>query len=158
MVSVQAHDDTQCGFAYSTADQVAYCPVMEPPTWPALLQLPEDQYTGDAPQALNASGTALNTSSAPLLYTGNDRATADALMSALFARQQFVGETVTTSNCCTRRQICAADWQFHSPLSAVSRLFSRPPCMFRVFSCPACAQKHFCPTARHHALHAYTHH
>lgn len=124
MVSVQAHDDTQCGFAYSTADQVAYCPVMEPPIWPALLQLPEDQYIGDAPQAVNASGSALNISSAPLLYTGNDRATADALMSALFARQQFVGETVTTSNCCTRRQICAADWQFHSPLglglSAVS--------------------------------------
>ncbi len=86
---------------------------MEPPIWPALLQLPEDQYDGDAPQALNASGTALNISSASLLYTGNDRATADALMSALFARQQSLGETVATRNCCTRRQIRAADWQFH---------------------------------------------
>ncbi|DBA88861.1 TPA: hypothetical protein ACH3X2_000106 [Trebouxia sp. C0005] len=89
----KAHDDTQCGFAYSTADQVAYCSVMEPPIWPALLQLPEDQYAGDAPQALNASENALNISSAPLLYTGNDRATADALMSALFAREQPVGST-----------------------------------------------------------------
>lgn len=101
---VQAHDDTQCGFAYSTADQVAYCSVMEPPIWPALLQLPEDQYAGDAPQALNASENALNISSAPLLYTGNDRATADALMSALFAREQPVGEAVVNCNYCTRQQ------------------------------------------------------
>ncbi|DBA85812.1 TPA: hypothetical protein ACH3X1_005364 [Trebouxia sp. C0004] len=66
---------------------------MEPPIWPALLQLPKDQYAGDAPQALNASGNPLNISSAPLLYTGNDRATADALMSALFAREQSLGAT-----------------------------------------------------------------
>ena len=112
-MSVQAHDDTQCGFAYSTADQVAYCPVMEPPIWPALLQLPENEYAGDAPQALNASGTALNISSAPLLYTGNDRATADALMGALFAREQSLGETATTRNCCLVQHIHAADWQFH---------------------------------------------
>ena len=91
---MQVHDDTQCGFAYSTADQVAYCPVAEPPVWPALLQLPEDQYTGDAPQTPDASGDALNTSSAPLLYTGDDRATADALMTALFAREESLGEAV----------------------------------------------------------------
>ncbi len=115
---MQAHDDTQCGFAYSTADQVAYCPVMEPPIWPALLQLPEDQYAGDAPQALNASGTALNISSAPLLYTGNDRATADALMSALFAREQSLGETVTSCNYCKRQQMHAADWQSQFQIEA----------------------------------------
>ena len=117
---MQAHDDTQCGFAYSTADQVAYCPVMEPPIWPALLQLPEDQYAGDAPQALNASGTALNISSAPLLYTGNDRATADALMSALFAREHSLGETVTSWNYCKRQQMHAADW--HSQFQIEARL------------------------------------
>ena len=90
---VQAFDDTHCGFAYSTADQVAYCPVEQPPTWPALLQLPEDQYTGlpnSSPDAADANG--LNVSSASLLYTGQDRATADALMNALFARNQTLGE------------------------------------------------------------------
>ena len=93
---------------------------MEPPIWPALLQLPEDQYAGDAPQALNASGTALNTSSAPLLYTGNDRATADALMSALFAREQSLGATVTSWNYCKRQQMHAADW--HSQFQIEARL------------------------------------
>lgn len=96
---MQAHDDTQCGFAYSTADQVAYCPVAQPPVWPALLQLPEDQYTGDALPTPNASGDALNISSAPLLYTGDDRATADALMTALFAREESLGEAVPPHHC-----------------------------------------------------------
>ncbi len=92
---MQEHDTTQCGFAYSTADQVAYCPVEEPPIWPALLQLPEDQYTGGALQANASTGDALNITSAPMLYTGNDRASADALMAALFAREQSLGKRST---------------------------------------------------------------
>lgn len=35
-----------------------------------------------------------NISSAPLLYTGNDRRTADALMAAIFARNQSLGKLV----------------------------------------------------------------
>ena len=91
MLSPQEHDNSQCGPAYSTADQVAYCAVEQPQTWPALLQLPEDAYTGTAAEVVDPAN-GLNTSSAPLLYTGNDRATADALMAALFARQQSLGE------------------------------------------------------------------
>lgn len=90
----QEHDTTQCGFAYSTADQVAYCPVQEPPIWPALLQLPEDQYSGDVLNTSSTAGDSMNMSSAPLLYTGADRATADALMAALFARNQSLGGAV----------------------------------------------------------------
>ena len=86
----QVYDTTQCGPSYSTANQVAYCGVEEPQTWPALLQLPEDQYTGTATD-INFSGNGLNVSSAPLLYTGNDRGIADNLMAALFARQQSLG-------------------------------------------------------------------
>lgn len=91
---LQEHDTTQCGFAYSTADQVAYCPVQEPPIWPALLQLPEDQYSGDVLNTSSNAGDNMNMSSAPLLYTGADRATADTLMAALFARNQSLGGTV----------------------------------------------------------------
>lgn len=68
---------------------MAYCAVEQPQTWPALLQLPEDQYTGTADQV--EAGNGLNISTALLLYTGSDRATADNLMAALFARQQSLG-------------------------------------------------------------------
>lgn len=88
----QEYDTTECGFAYSTADQVSYCSVQEPPTWPALLQLPEDQYTGKAIKGNATAADAFNISSTPLLYTGNDRRTADALMAAIFARNQSIGK------------------------------------------------------------------
>lgn len=71
---------------------MSYCSVQEPPTWPALLQLPEDQYTGEAAEGSATAAGAFNISSAPLLYTGNDRRTADALMAAIFARNQSVGK------------------------------------------------------------------
>jgi hypothetical protein len=34
----QVHNDSECGYLYSTAEQVAFCPVKEPPLWPPLLQ------------------------------------------------------------------------------------------------------------------------
>lgn len=91
----QEHDKTQCGPLYSTANQVAYCAVEEPQTWPALLQLPEDPYTGFATQTNASNG--LNISTAPLLYTGSDRVVADNLMTALFARQQSLGDAQQAS-------------------------------------------------------------
>ena len=165
---LQEHDTSECGFAYSTADQVSYCPVQNPPTWPALLQLPEDQYTGSAPAEGNAtsgraapgpqsvgsgdaptqgnsmtqaapaqggtyagngpaqgsasaadsptqeSETGFNSSNAPLLYTGNDRRTADALMAALFARNQSLGQCDYVSSCPTDlavlHMLCRHKW------------------------------------------------
>lgn len=38
------HDDTQCGFEYSTYSQAGFCEVKEPPVWPALLQVPLEKY------------------------------------------------------------------------------------------------------------------
>lgn len=87
----QEYDSTECGFAYSTAEQVSYCSVQEPPTWPALLQLPDNHYTGEATNGSATATDAINTTSAPLLYTGNDRSTADSLMAAIFARNQSIG-------------------------------------------------------------------
>lgn len=37
----QAYNDTECGLLYSTADQVGFCGVAEPPLWPALLDVPQ---------------------------------------------------------------------------------------------------------------------
>ena len=39
--SRQSYNDSECGFLYSTADQVGFCPVAEPPLWPALLDVPQ---------------------------------------------------------------------------------------------------------------------
>ncbi len=39
--TVQSYNDSECGFLYSTADQVGFCPVAEPPLWPALLDVPQ---------------------------------------------------------------------------------------------------------------------
>lgn len=38
---LQSYNDSECGFLYSTADQVGFCPVAEPPLWPALLDVPQ---------------------------------------------------------------------------------------------------------------------
>lgn len=38
---LQAYNDTECGLLYSTADQVGFCGVAEPPLWPALLDVPQ---------------------------------------------------------------------------------------------------------------------
>ena len=91
IIVLQEYDTTDCGFAYSTADQVSYCPVQEPPIWPALLQLPEDQYTGAVSDSNATAEAGLNTSSASMLYTGRDKRTADNLMAAILARNQSIG-------------------------------------------------------------------
>lgn len=87
----------------------------EPQTWPALLQLPENQYTGTATH-INAAGNGLVMSSAPLLYTGDNRGIADNLMAALFSRQQSLGgllymfwhfDTIS-------QQMCSSDMCTHS--------------------------------------------
>ena len=33
------YDTTQCGFQYSDSGQAAYCPVPQPSSWPALMQV-----------------------------------------------------------------------------------------------------------------------
>lgn len=63
--------------------------MQEPPIWPALLQLPEDQHTG-AVESDAAAGGILNINSASMLYTGKDRRTADVLMAAILARNQSI--------------------------------------------------------------------
>lgn len=33
------YDTTQCGFQYSDSGQAAFCPVLQPSSWPALMQV-----------------------------------------------------------------------------------------------------------------------
>lgn len=38
------YDDSDCGLEYSTYEQAAFCPVNQPPTWPGVLQIPQERY------------------------------------------------------------------------------------------------------------------
>ncbi|PRW44292.1 ABC transporter A family member 7-like isoform A [Chlorella sorokiniana] len=93
----QSYNDSECGFLYSTADQVGFCPVAEPPLWPALLDVPQEQYRGSkAPDLLpNEIPTrGIPPSDAPMLFTGGDSQAAERLMGAMWARQQPITDAV----------------------------------------------------------------
>ena len=47
----QARDPTRCGAQYSRYEQVAFCDVRSPATWPAVLQLPAEEYRPGAAAA-----------------------------------------------------------------------------------------------------------
>jgi hypothetical protein len=94
----QSYNDSECGFLYSTADQVGFCPVAEPPLWPALLDVPQEQYRGSkAPDLLpNEIPTrGIPPSDAPMLFTGGDSQAAERLMGAMWARQQPITDAVS---------------------------------------------------------------
>lgn len=38
-LALQAYNESECGYLYSTAEQVGFCPMREPPLWPALVQV-----------------------------------------------------------------------------------------------------------------------
>jgi hypothetical protein len=97
-----AWDDGQCGFEHSSYQQAAFCAVREPPTWPALLQVPLAQYRNAQLRDDGAlreggggggggGGGAANATLAPqppllLPYTGRDEQAAGRLMVQLLAR------------------------------------------------------------------------
>ncbi|KAL4858934.1 ABC transporter A family member 5 [Chlorella vulgaris] len=93
----QAYNDSVCGFLYSTAEQVAYCPVEEPPLWPALMEVPRVEHRGPKvpavmPEALPSPG--IPPSDAPMLFTGDDPAAAQQLMQAMWGRGQSITDAV----------------------------------------------------------------
>ncbi|KAL3149658.1 hypothetical protein ABBQ38_013490 [Trebouxia sp. C0009 RCD-2024] len=133
---LQEYDTADCGFAYSTANQVSYCPVQEPPIWPALLQLPEDQYTGTVVASDATAGGVLNISSASMLYTGKDRRTADTLMAAILARNQSIGDTAlalrqsmgantSPTSLANTSSIAAANDDYFAASTAISQALSQ---------------------------------
>lgn len=87
--SCSLHNETECGYLFSTADQVGFCEVRQPPLWPALLQIPRDQYRGPKypeiqPDAI--PNTRVPPDASPMLYTGDSPATAARFMEAMWGR------------------------------------------------------------------------
>ncbi|KAK9803177.1 hypothetical protein WJX72_009746 [[Myrmecia] bisecta] len=135
--SCSEHDTSRCGLVYSTADQVPYCSVDNPPLWPALLQVPMGRHrdpstNGSYTAALPGPNGGLNSSATPLLYTGQDRATADALMAGLLARDAPVSAALLQTyqaaseqgrlQASNATQPIASDAQFANATDALSQL------------------------------------
>ncbi|KAL4428467.1 hypothetical protein ABPG75_002556 [Micractinium tetrahymenae] len=94
----QAYNDTECGLLYSTADQVGFCGVAEPPLWPALLDVPQERYRGPKAPGFEPEGLpgppGIPPSAAPMLYTGEDPEAARQLMQAMWARAASITDAV----------------------------------------------------------------
>eukprot|EP00887_Chlorella_sp_A99_P001140 scaffold14.g1140.t1 len=88
---------------FSTADQVGYCAVEQPPLWPALAQVPAQQYRGPKlPNVMPASIPhaalfAATPGAAPMLYTGQDSALASRLMAAMWARPTSIYDAIVSA-------------------------------------------------------------
>lgn len=68
----EVYDESNCGLQWSDSGQAAFCAIPTPSTWPALAQVPRMDLSQQEPLQVAA------------LYTGQDRATADAIAAYLF--------------------------------------------------------------------------
>uniref|UniRef100_A0A453FZP1 ABC transporter domain-containing protein n=1 Tax=Aegilops tauschii subsp. strangulata TaxID=200361 RepID=A0A453FZP1_AEGTS len=81
---------TECGAQHSTPDQVAYCQILSPPRWPALIQVPRPQSravrTASQPSNGLPEPTCRVTRSCPaaFLVTGSNRSLTESLSGELF--------------------------------------------------------------------------
>ncbi|KAG6529388.1 hypothetical protein ZIOFF_011586 [Zingiber officinale] len=73
--------DGVCGLQYSTLDQVATCPIPNPPEWPVLLQIPRPEYRAVRDAGLPTEDSCRTSLSCPaaLLFTGGNRSLAQSL-------------------------------------------------------------------------------
>ncbi len=93
--SCSAYNDTECGYLFSTADQVGFCEVQQPPLWPALLQIPRRQFRTPKYPEVDPQGIPppqnLPPEATAMLYTGNNQQIASKLMDSMWNR----GQTIT---------------------------------------------------------------
>ena len=93
--SCSSYNDTECGYLFSTADQVGFCEVRQPPLWPALLQVPRAQYRSPKYPEIDPGGipppASLPTDAISMMHTGNNSEIAQQLMESMWAR----GGTIT---------------------------------------------------------------
>lgn len=93
--SCSSYNDTECGYLFSTADQVGFCEVKQPPLWPALLQVPRYQYRSPKYPEIDPQGipppSALPLDALGMLYTGNNPEIASKMMDSMWSR----GITIT---------------------------------------------------------------
>lgn len=69
----EEYDESRCGLGYSTAAQAMYCPVPQPSTWPALMQIPRTARRAEPWRP-----------AAAMLYTGDERGASEQLANELF--------------------------------------------------------------------------
>ncbi len=74
-------DENNCGYLYSTVDQVPFCEVRQPPLWPAVLQVPENE-PGEH---------------GIFLYTGSEYSTSKSVMDQLLVPEEYVSSKVAES-------------------------------------------------------------
>lgn len=92
------YNDTECGYLFSTADQVGFCEVIEPATWPPLLQVPKQEYRDlkyPEVQPEYIPNQNVDPGVAPLLFTGQNPEYAQRLMNSLWARGMSITDAVT---------------------------------------------------------------
>lgn len=95
------YDDSQCGYLYSTADQVGFCQVTDPPLWPPLVQVPSNQYRGPKYPEIDPDGIPqpvnLAANSTSMLYTAADPTVGAQLMVSMWARDQSITAAATAA-------------------------------------------------------------
>ncbi|KAL4348892.1 hypothetical protein GQ457_17G016910 [Hibiscus cannabinus] len=82
---------SECGIQYSTSDQVASCPIRNPPEWPALLQIPGPNYRAVRTNSIMSSDlpneSCKSTGSCPAVsfFTGNNQTLGQILTRSMFS-------------------------------------------------------------------------
>ncbi|KAF5835212.1 hypothetical protein DUNSADRAFT_7754 [Dunaliella salina] len=72
------YDDTTCGPQYSTYEQIPFCGVPRPPTWPALVQFPLAKYRPRTAEPASPSGAAARSEPSNLLAAPEPSPSGDA--------------------------------------------------------------------------------
>ncbi|KAE8661779.1 ABC transporter A family member 4 [Hibiscus syriacus] len=81
----------ECGIQYSTTDQVAACPIPNPPKWPALLQIPGPNYRAVRTNSImsadlqNESCRSTGSCPATSFFTGNNQTLGQLLTRSMFS-------------------------------------------------------------------------
>lgn len=70
--SCKEKDESQCGLTFSNSQQAVFCPITNPISWPAFLQVPEEPYRAEPYRP-----------AAALLYTGQNQSVAEGLVGFL---------------------------------------------------------------------------
>ncbi|GAX76897.1 hypothetical protein CEUSTIGMA_g4343.t1 [Chlamydomonas eustigma] len=121
-----AYNDTDCGPQYSSYQQVAFCDLSVPPVWPAVLQVPPNQYrnpvvhssstysdtysdaiAGSPSQGMSASSSLFNQTGSPILvlYTGQNKTWVSRFMQNIVAKDSgIIGTTLIQAGLAAQQQ------------------------------------------------------
>lgn len=99
--SCSAYNDTYCGYLFSTADQVGFCEVKQPPLWPALVQIPRQAYRSAKYPEIDPGGIPpppiLPPDATNTMYTGQNMDVAAQLMNSMWSRAQTITDAAVNA-------------------------------------------------------------